>query len=86
MGGLAGTGYMFQLIKIIEVAVGAMLVLDLFVPLALVLIAPISVNILLVHTLLDTGGLPIALPVFALNLMLGLAYLPSYKSMLKMKA
>ena len=57
MGALMETGYMLPLVKIIEVVAGLMLLSGLFVPLALVLLAPIVVNILLLHLFLDVGGL-----------------------------
>src|SRR4051812_27145870 len=45
MGGLFKSGYLFQLIKATEIVVGALLLANRFVPLALLLIAPIVVNI-----------------------------------------
>src|SRR5258706_814056 len=66
MGALAATGYMFPLIKGVEVIGGAMLLSNRFVPLALVLLAPNVVNIVLFHAVLAPGGLGIALLVLAL--------------------
>lgn len=56
IGALAATGYMFPLIKSIEVAAGALLLTNRVVPLALVLLAPIVVNIVAFHALLAPGG------------------------------
>lgn len=62
MGALAATGYMFPLIKGTEVATGVLLLSNRFVPLALALLAPITVNILLFHIFLAPApGLPLAL-------------------------
>ena len=41
MTALVDTGYMMYLIKIVEIACGAMLLTGFFVPLALVLLAPL---------------------------------------------
>ncbi len=72
LGALAATGYMFPLIKGTEVIAGLMLLSNRFVPLALALLAPILVNILAFHALLERGGL--GLPLFLVGLELALAY------------
>src|SRR4051794_30870339 len=56
MGGLFKSGYLFQLIKATEIVVGALLISGRFVPLALIVIAPVVVNIFFVHALLMTQG------------------------------
>ncbi len=63
MGGLAGTGYFFPLLKITEVVGGAMLLAGMYVPLALLLLAPVVVNIAAYHIFLDAApqGLVIAI-------------------------
>src|SRR5882724_7249128 len=66
MGALAATGYMFPLIKGIEVIAGALLLSNRFVPLALAILAPNVVNIVVFHAVLAPGGLGIALFVLAL--------------------
>lgn len=82
MGALAATGYMFPLIKVVEVAVGIMLLANRFVPLALILIAPITVNILAFHIMLDSAGLPIGILVLLLNAYLLFAYKKYYEPLL----
>src|SRR5579859_6322 len=57
MSAFAGTGYMFPLIKGVEVIAGALLLSNRFVPLALVILAPNVVNIVLFHAVLAPGGL-----------------------------
>jgi uncharacterized membrane protein YphA (DoxX/SURF4 family) len=71
-GALASTGYMMQLICATEAAVGLLLLLNRFVPLALVLLAPVVVNIVAFHVFLAPAGLGMALVVLALEL--GLAW------------
>ncbi len=62
LGALAGAGYMFPLIKGTEVLAGVLLLSNRFVPLALALLAPITVNILLFHLILAPApGLPLLL-------------------------
>lgn len=57
---LNNTGYMFIMIKCIEITVAILFLLNRFVPLAIVLIAPGIVNIVLFHLILDHRGLPMA--------------------------
>jgi uncharacterized membrane protein YphA (DoxX/SURF4 family) len=82
MGGLAASGYMFPLIKGVEVIGGAMLLSNRFVPLALALIAPNVVNIVLFHAALAPAGLPVALFVLGLELFAAWSYRGAYASML----
>ena len=58
--GLMASGYFFNLLKTTELVCGLMLVTGFFVPLALVVLAPISLNIFLVHAILAPEGLPLA--------------------------
>lgn len=84
MGALAATGYMFPLIKGTEVLAGVLLLSNRFVPLALTLLAPVTVNILLFHALLEPGvGLPLLL--VAAQLGLAFAHRASFRPMLQGK-
>jgi uncharacterized membrane protein YphA (DoxX/SURF4 family) len=82
LGALAATGYMFPLIKGVEVVAGALLLSNRFVPLALAVIAPSVVNIVLFHAVLAPGGLAIALMVLALEVFTAWSYRDAYASML----
>jgi hypothetical protein len=53
------------LVFLVQIAGGVLLLLNRFVPLGLVLLAPVIVNILQVHILLIPAGLPLALVVLA---------------------
>lgn len=86
MGAMMSIGYLMKLVKITEVVCGAMLLLNLFTPLALVVLAPVSLNILLVHMLIEPSGLPMAGALVIVHVLLGLLYMSNYKPMLKMKA
>lgn len=60
MNGMMVTKYFFPLVKGTEVVCGALLLLNAFVPLALVVLAPVVLNIFLVHAFMAPEGLPIA--------------------------
>lgn len=57
MMALGATGYMFYLIGAVEVIGGLKLVLNKCVPTALLLLAPVVVNILFFHLCLDPAGM-----------------------------
>lgn len=59
--GLMASGYFFQLLKVTETVCGLLLLSGFFVPLALVILAPIVLNIFLVHAFLAPSGVPLAL-------------------------
>src|SRR5256885_331530 len=63
--GLKASRYFFILLKGTEMVCGLLLVSGFYVPLALVVLAPIGVNILMVHVFLEPSGLPLALVVMA---------------------
>jgi len=81
-GALMKSGYMFPLIKGTEVIVGALLLSNRFVPLALALIAPVIVNIVAFHAFLEPSGLPLAIVVVALELALAWAHRGAFRPML----
>jgi uncharacterized membrane protein YphA (DoxX/SURF4 family) len=86
IGGLASTGYMFPLIKGVEVIVAILLLVNRFVPLALALIAPNVVNIVLFHVVLEPSGIPMALAILVVELYLAWSYRDAYRSMLAARA
>ncbi len=86
MGALGATGYMWPAIKLVEIAAGVLLLAGLYVPLALVLLAPIVVNIVLLHVFLDTGGLPMGILILVLQVFLAWAYRDSWVGILDMRA
>ncbi|MGK5089562.1 acyltransferase [Bdellovibrionota bacterium FG-2] len=72
-GALAASGYFFPFMKSIEVITGVMILTGFQLPFALILLAPIAINIFLFHLLL-VGPATIAMPVVILALMVFLAY------------
>ena len=83
--GLAATHYMLPLLFITQAVSGALLLVGLFVPLALTLLAPIVLNILLFHLFLAPAGLPVAIIVVALEVYLAWAYRDSFELMLRVR-
>ena len=67
VAGLMATGYMFPLIAGTQVLGGVLLLANRFVSLALLLLAPLVVNIVAFHVFLEPSGLVIALAVLALE-------------------
>jgi uncharacterized membrane protein YphA (DoxX/SURF4 family) len=65
--------YLFTLVKATEVAVGALLLSNRFVPLALTLLAPVTVNIVLFHATLAPLR-TLALPLVLVGLQVYLAW------------
>lgn len=86
--GMAATGYFFYLLKGTEIVCGALLLSGFFVPLALVILAPVVLNIFLVHTFMMPQGLPMAvlLGVFEIYLaFFSKEYSPTVKQLFRMK-
>ena len=81
--GLAATGYMLPLLYMTQAAAGALLLVGLFVPLALAMLAPIVVNILLFHLFFAPAGIPVALMLVAFEVSLAWAYRDAYAPMLR---
>jgi len=85
-GALMASGYMFPLIKGTEVVIGALLLANRFVPLALVLLAPVIVNIVLFHAFLAPAGIGMAIVLVALQLSLAWTHRRAYRPLLTARA
>jgi putative oxidoreductase len=70
LSSLGASGYIFPVVGVLEVLIGLLLLLKKWVPFALVLLAPISINILLFHLFLDIPGIGAALLIAVLNAIL----------------
>lgn len=77
--GLAASGYFMTLLKVTELVCGIALVSGFFVPLALVILAPIVINIFFVHLTLAPEGILIAAFLVLANIFLGYGYRKSYE-------
>jgi uncharacterized membrane protein YphA (DoxX/SURF4 family) len=80
------SGYLFHFIKGTEVLGGLLLLSHRFVPLALVVLAPIVLNILAFHLFLLPSGTGMALVILALELYLAWAYRRAYAPLLTARA
>ncbi|HTQ31197.1 MAG TPA: DoxX family membrane protein [Opitutaceae bacterium] len=80
-GALMKSGYMMQLIGATQLVVGVLLLLNRFVPLALVLFAPFMVNSLAFHICLEHSGLPMAAVFAALEAYLAWVYRRAYAAL-----
>ena len=85
-GALMKAGYMFPLISGTQVVVGVLLLANRFVPLALVLIAPVIVNIIGFHVFLAPDGIGPGILVLILEIYLVWAYRSSYGPMFAPRA
>lgn len=72
-------GYIFSVVGFLEVFIGLMLLLKKWVAFALVLLAPISINILLFHLFLGLSGLPAAVAIVVFNGILIYKHWQQYK-------
>ena len=79
MGALAATGYMFPLIKGTEVVAGLLLLSGRLPAFALLLLAPVVVNIVLFHLVLAPAGLALPLLVVGLEAYLGYRYFSAFR-------
>ncbi len=86
MGALGATGYFFPVLKIVETVSGALLLSGMFVPLALILLAPVIVQIFLFHAVLAPGGIGLPIVLVILEAYLGfVAYRSSFVGVLSAK-
>ena len=67
---LSKIGYILKVVGIFEVLIGLLLIFNKWVPFALILLAPITLNILLFHLFMGTPGRILALIVLVLNAIL----------------
>lgn len=70
MNGMLAAKYFFPLVKGTEIVCGLLLVSGFFVPLALVILAPVILNIFLVHAFMAPDGIILALVLGGLEIYL----------------
>jgi hypothetical protein len=83
---LLQTGYMFPLIKGTEVLASILLLSNRFVALALVLLAPVTVNIFAFHAFLTPGQAGFAAVLLAIHLLLAWSRRSAYRPLLVARA
>ena len=84
--GLFQSGYFFPFLKTIEVVLGALLIIGFFVPVSLVVLMPVTINILLFHSFLTPGNALMSIVMIVLHLYLAWAYRDYFKVLLSGKA
>lgn len=85
MGGLFSAPYFLVLLKGTELLVALALLSNRFVPLALIVLAPITVNIVLFHIVLAPAGAPIAAALLVFHLAAAWSRWDSYRTVLAAK-
>ena len=86
IGALASSGYMLTLISGTQVVAGFLLIIGVFVPLALAILAPLVVNIFLFHLFLARDGMPLAIVVAAIEVYLVWVNLAAFEPMLRARS
>lgn len=87
--GLMASGYFMKLLKVTETAVGLALLSGFFVPLALVVLAPIVLNIFLANLFLQPVGAPLGAVLGALLIYLAFfsdEYAPAIRQLFRPKS
>lgn len=85
MNGLGVSGYMMPLIYGTQIAVGIMLLANRYVPLALLMLAPITANIVLYDVFLNPSGLVIGAVIAVLHATLLYSRRKAYMGVLTIK-
>lgn len=85
-GGLMKSGYMFPLIMGTQLLVGILLLMNRFVPLALLLIMPVLVNIIAFHVFLQPAGVVPGAVLMVIELYLAWCYRSAYRPLLTARA
>lgn len=83
--GLEASGYILAIVKSVELACAIAFLSGYFVPLAAVVIFPVTVNIVMIHSLLAPETLPLALFVLAANLFIAWYCRANYRGLLNPK-
>jgi uncharacterized membrane protein YphA (DoxX/SURF4 family) len=81
MESLNSTGYVLYVVASLELLIGGLLLFKKWVPFALILLAPIVVNILLFHLFLDVSGMFVAVFMLTITGVLIYKYWKSYTSL-----
>lgn len=71
--------YIFPVVAILEICIGTMLLIKKWIAFALILLAPIAINILLFHLYLDFAGIVPAILIAILNGILIYKHWSQYK-------
>ncbi|PKA82982.1 hypothetical protein ATE92_1126 [Ulvibacter sp. MAR_2010_11] len=78
---LKASGYIFYTVAVFEICVALLLIFRKWVPFALIVLAPLSLNILLFHLFLDVSDVWVAIVIAVLNGILIFKYWKAYRSL-----
>lgn len=81
LSSLASTGYVLTVIAVFEIIIGLLLLFKKWVPFALLVLVPLSLNILLFHLFLDVPSIGTAIVVVVLNGILLYKYRRKYSAL-----
>ncbi len=76
---LSATGYLLPVLGVVEIFIAILIIMRKWVPFALLLLAPISINVLLFHLFLNVSGIWIALIIVGINILLIYKYWKAYR-------
>ena len=79
----ADSGYILQAVGLTQLLLGIALLVNRFIPFALLLFAPVAVNVLLFHLFLDISGILMAMPVIVITTFLFISNKAHFRSLLK---
>jgi putative oxidoreductase len=85
MTGFMASTYFFPLLKLCETVAGALLLSGFYVPLALAILGPITLNIFMTHAFMAPSGLPVAVFVLVGNIFLAWVYKENFKGIFARK-
>ena len=86
IAGLKGVGYFYPMQKVIQILGGLSLLFNRYAPFSAVVLFPISLNVLLFHTILVPSGWLMGVTLMVPNLLLGYGYRKYYSGMFTKKA
>lgn len=85
VAGLKGTGYIYPMMKTIQILGGLSLLINRYAPFSAVVVFPISLNVLLFHTILVPSGWLMGVTLMVPNVFLGWAYRKYYSGLFTVK-
>ena len=80
MNALKATGYFMPFLGIVEIIAGSLFLVNRLLAFALILLAPVLLNILMVHIFLEPRVLPLAVALIAFELYLAWAHRHAFRS------
>lgn len=79
LNSFGAAGYIYPVVGVVEVVVGVLLLLKKWVAFALIMLAPVSINILLFHLFLDVPGIGMSFLIALFNGVLIYKNWPQYR-------